>query len=321
MRLLRVFAVAAVAAASLVPSAARAAVHTEGILCSLAGADSAADGTVTGELHGEFVVYGGAIIDGVQGGALTCTIQVDAPTHDGPDADAVTGPYSEYVAAASGSVRFALPPGATAYVCTSMRFTDGVVRYYDRSAAGSSNEGWTADPTGAPCDLAYVPPVVSLQCNDGIDNDGNGVADYPQDPGCTSSADNGEGEWAAQACNPAELLYVCLTADRTAEPVTYTAYLPDRAPAEVAAHLDVYRFALPAGGSADLPCVTVTGGPDACAQAGGTLLRRLASLGTGAFVPGGEDVNALATVRVCEAELVALVHYVGVSSFPAHTVC
>ena len=30
------------------------------------------------------------------------------------------------------------------------------------------------------------------QCNDGLDNDGDGLTDYPNDPGCTGNSDNNE---------------------------------------------------------------------------------------------------------------------------------
>ncbi|MGH2950738.1 MAG: hypothetical protein ACRDKX_01685 [Solirubrobacterales bacterium] len=30
-------------------------------------------------------------------------------------------------------------------------------------------------------------------CSDGIDNDGNGLIDFPADPGCSSPEDNDEG--------------------------------------------------------------------------------------------------------------------------------
>jgi hypothetical protein len=36
-----------------------------------------------------------------------------------------------------------------------------------------------------------APPLLA-QCNDGIDNDSNGLTDYPNDPGCTSLADDDE---------------------------------------------------------------------------------------------------------------------------------
>jgi hypothetical protein len=37
-----------------------------------------------------------------------------------------------------------------------------------------------------------------MQCNDRIDNDGDGKIDYPNDPGCSSIADNNETD---EACN------------------------------------------------------------------------------------------------------------------------
>lgn len=37
-----------------------------------------------------------------------------------------------------------------------------------------------------------VPPTYYYQCNDGIDNDGDGYRDYPADQGCVSSTDNDE---------------------------------------------------------------------------------------------------------------------------------
>jgi len=36
------------------------------------------------------------------------------------------------------------------------------------------------------------PPPPSYQCSDGVDNDGDGLLDYPNDPGCISSTDDNE---------------------------------------------------------------------------------------------------------------------------------
>jgi hypothetical protein len=33
---------------------------------------------------------------------------------------------------------------------------------------------------------------LSYQCSDGLDNDGDGLTDYPDDPGCSSASDNDE---------------------------------------------------------------------------------------------------------------------------------
>ena len=41
-------------------------------------------------------------------------------------------------------------------------------------------------------DYCNMPPPPAPQCDDGIDNDGDGLIDYPADPGCTSSSDDDE---------------------------------------------------------------------------------------------------------------------------------
>ena len=40
------------------------------------------------------------------------------------------------------------------------------------------------------------PPPTLRECEDGIDNDGDGLVDYPSDPGCTSASDNDEADTA-----------------------------------------------------------------------------------------------------------------------------
>jgi hypothetical protein len=40
--------------------------------------------------------------------------------------------------------------------------------------------------------IAFAKPAAAKQCNDGIDNDGDGYTDYPSDPGCSSRTDNSE---------------------------------------------------------------------------------------------------------------------------------
>ena len=39
---------------------------------------------------------------------------------------------------------------------------------------------------------AAPPPPPKAQCEDGVDNDGDGKIDYPADPGCTAATDNDE---------------------------------------------------------------------------------------------------------------------------------
>lgn len=93
----------------------------------------------------------------------------------------------------------------------------------------------------------------------------------------------------------------------------------------VAGMIDLYRFELPNGGLVTLPCVvfgadTTTANP--CAAAGGSFVNRVSLL---LDQPVSEPVPTtgppLATVRVCNAELVLTVNDIGITSFPAYTVC
>ncbi|MGN6111296.1 MAG: hypothetical protein ACTHU0_39735 [Kofleriaceae bacterium] len=52
--------------------------------------------------------------------------------------------------------------------------------------------GVIACPTGFACDGPGGARTCRTQCSDGIDNNGDGKIDYPQDPGCGSPADNTE---------------------------------------------------------------------------------------------------------------------------------
>jgi hypothetical protein len=71
----------------------------------------------------------------------------------------------------------------------------------DTGATGASGSLSCADeqrikaaaPTFA-LSAACVPPPPAAQCADGVDNDGNGLTDYPTDPGCTSATDNVEAD-------------------------------------------------------------------------------------------------------------------------------
>src|SRR5258706_1495406 len=63
---------------------------------------------------------------------------------------------------------------------------------------GIDNDGdglidYPADPgCSSPTDNSEVNSLPTYQCNDGIDNDGDGLIDFPQDPGCSSYTDNSE---------------------------------------------------------------------------------------------------------------------------------
>jgi len=47
-------------------------------------------------------------------------------------------------------------------------------------------------PPSTPVDSRGCPLAPAAQCNDGIDNDGDTLIDYPADPGCTGPSDNDE---------------------------------------------------------------------------------------------------------------------------------
>lgn len=49
--------------------------------------------------------------------------------------------------------------------------------------------------------LVDAPTVGTHQCNDGIDNDGDGKIDFPDDPGCTSPTDDTEDSLPAPQCS------------------------------------------------------------------------------------------------------------------------
>jgi hypothetical protein len=73
---------------------------------------------------------------------------------------------------------------------------------------------------------------------------------------------------------------------------------------------------LPNGGTVTLPCVVLVSGSttvDPCAAAGGTYVATLETLSTAS--------TPVATVRVCNADLVLTVDGIGINSFPAFVVC
>ena len=51
-----------------------------------------------------------------------------------------------------------------------------------------------------PLAFADKPAKAAKQCNDGIDNDGDDLIDYPADPGCKNPADNDEYNAIADSC-------------------------------------------------------------------------------------------------------------------------
>jgi hypothetical protein len=77
-----------------------------------------------------------------------------------------------------GKVDFPADPG-----CSSARDDSENSEGGTRGAGAGGNAGAGAGAGGGG----------ATQCNDGVDNDGDGKIDFPADPGCTSKADNSEG--------------------------------------------------------------------------------------------------------------------------------
>jgi uncharacterized repeat protein (TIGR01451 family) len=80
--------------------------------------------------------------------------------------------------------------------CNGNNHSAGVICYYANGDYGIRDRSFTTDPVTCPDN---PPPK---QCNDGNDNDGDGLIDYPQDPGCSSNTDDNETDLApSYQCN------------------------------------------------------------------------------------------------------------------------
>ena len=94
-------------------------------------------------------------------------------------------------------------PGGTYYVGIEA-FTGTTVGAFTLNTSGTVAPGASCEgvlfqsgaftcTTGHACDgMAGSRTCVVAQCNDGLDNNGDGTIDFPNDPGCTSRSDNSE---------------------------------------------------------------------------------------------------------------------------------
>jgi hypothetical protein len=78
---------------------------------------------------------------------------------------------------------------------------DGVNHLSEAEINTALSNGLFSDWSFTNGSLACCPPQ-QPECFDGIDNDGNGCADYPTDTGCSSSSDNSEAGGTCQTPNP-----------------------------------------------------------------------------------------------------------------------
>ncbi|MEO8502909.1 MAG: IPT/TIG domain-containing protein [Acidobacteriota bacterium] len=82
-------------------------------------------------------------------------------------------------------------PGGTQPIPTPTSIT--VINLNGTGCTGTLTNAFTMVPPSSPCTGdTSVPPVITPQCSDGIDNDLDTLIDFPADPGCTSAADNSE---------------------------------------------------------------------------------------------------------------------------------
>jgi hypothetical protein len=89
--------------------------------------------------------------------------------------------------------------------------------------------------------------------------------------------------------------------------------------------VDMYRFPLPSGGFANVPCVVLTAdaaGNSGCTLAGGTFVSRFATLVDQSVAqPSAGPGAPVTTVRVCEALLTVTVAGFGVEDVPSYALC
>jgi hypothetical protein len=171
-------------------------------------------------------------------------------------------------------------------------------------------------------------PTVPAECGDGIDNDLNGVADHPGDPGCSSPTDEDESSPAPpSSCNVADTADTCVhltTGDLYAEQAVYRVETVVTATHTVGGYVEGYRFTVPSGGSVVVPCVrlvALSASANPCQAAGGTFVSRTATLVEDVDQPWVAYGSPLATVRVCEATVTITVAGFGAEGFPALTTC
>jgi len=91
-----------------------------------------------------------------------------------------------------GFVRVSVHPGTVPDLnARNVQLKAGVADHVTVPVIGAFGDAhiWAEDLGYEPADPSRVPPP---QCSDGIDNNGNGLIDYPADPGCYAAIDDSE---------------------------------------------------------------------------------------------------------------------------------
>ena len=175
--------------------------------------------------------------------------------------------------------------------------------------------------------LTQTAAYAVAQCSDGLDNDRDGNTDYPADPGCASAADTTEGVGCVTS-NPDLGIVVCagISATDTIQRVhVYSYNVVPGTEHTAAGYVDLYRFVLPGGTIVNLPCVVLlqdSSVVNPCDDAGGTFVSRTSTLlDESVFEPVVVQGPELASVGVCNGELMATVNDIGIASARAYTLC
>ena len=187
----------AVLAAGIVVSAipaAYAAPSPTGVLCGFTSAsDPQVEGSQTGEIDGGPVFWTDDTDPTVTyTGSITCTIQVNAPTHAGPDSCSVTGPETPVVGEVAGTCTYAAASGDNVYLCTQVD-VGGTTLYFADPNDPLVDGAWSTDPN-VPCGLATtIEPVPSCEGPVNICDDATceGLVNICTDaPSCTGGGVN-----------------------------------------------------------------------------------------------------------------------------------
>ena len=154
-------------------------------------------------------------------------------------------------------------------------------------------------------------------CHDGIDNDGDGWRDYPEDQGCSSVDD------ATESCptSIASGVVACVSQGALVTRLGVPS-VTDGVQHDVYAFLDLYRY-LVGDVSVTIPCVTLAADAsevNPCEALGGARQSRTPLQHIDVDEPSAGP-TPLVSVGVCEAELTATVLSVGVNSAPALIAC
>lgn len=160
-------------------------------------------------------------------------------------------------------------------------------------------------------------------CDNGLDDDSDGSGDYPADPGCSSPADTSE---ATDCGETAPGIVVCATPG--AVWLSQSVRAQDVLPGDehsVVGYIDAYRFSIPGVGQTLVPCVVLVADGSTvnpCAAAGGEFVdRRQVLVNEGLDEPDPAEGEEVARLQICRADYRVLVLGFGVESFAGYAVC